>query len=335
MTEHICDEVEASDVQKTATQQDSGKIEERNRRGGWLARILHEPLLHFLLLGAVLFALANYFADSQNAPADDSIVVSEGKIRSLAQIFQRTWQRPPTQQELDGLIDDYVNEEVFYREALAMGLDRDDTVIRRRMRQKLEFVAEDLADTVEPTEEQLQQYLDAHADTYRLEDQTTFTQIFFSPQRRGESVQEDLMDALGKLRDGDVTVDPAELGDPTLLPTYQENTRDSAVAGLMGKQFSKGIKGVKVGVWSGPIESAYGIHLVKIDDRVPGRLPELDEVRDAVRRDWYAERRAESKQQFYDGLRQRYEVTIEMPTPEDSASDTNVPASGDQEAESP
>ena len=293
----------------------------------FFVNVLKEPLLHFLVLGSALFALAYFWGDSSAGPEDGEIVVSEGKVRSLAHIFQRTWQRPPTQQELDGLIEDYVNEEVFYREALGMGLDRDDTIIRRRLRQKLEFVAEDMADAVEPTDEELTQYLEANPDQYRLEDRTTFIQVYFSPQKRGEALVKDVEQALAALRSDD-EVDPIELGDATLLPFYHDDLRDTEVAGLLGRDFVPGLKEAEVGTWSDPIESSYGLHLIYVQQRTPGHLPNLGEVRDAVRRDWFAERRAESKRQFYDSLRERYEVVIEMPVADESAGD-GVEAEGE------
>ena len=239
---------------------------------------------------------------------------------------------PPTQQELDGLIQNYVNEEVFYREALAMGLDQDDTIIRRRLRQKLEFVAEDLADAVEPTDFELTEYLEEHTDQYRLEDRATFTQVYFSPQRRGESLKGDVQQALDALRSSDDEDNVTEFGDPSLLPIYHENLRESEIANLLGREFTARLREAKTGMWTGPIESTYGLHLVKIYERSPGRVPSLDDVRDAVRRDWFAQRRAESKQQFYDSLRKRYEVVVELPNEESDLNSIDVDGSDSKES---
>lgn len=292
----------------------------------WIARLLREPLLHFLVLAAGLFMLSNYWGDTPKSGDKETIVVSEAKIRSLAHIWQKTWQRPPTHAELQGLIDDYVDEEVFYRQALAMGLDREDTIIRRRLRQKLEFVAEDLADAVEPTDEQLQQYLDNHPDAFRLEQRATFRQIYLSPQRRGDALAEDIRQLLVKLNGNDDSVDAAELGDPSLLPHFHENLRNSEIANLFGREFASGLFAVEDGRWVGPVESGYGVHLVLPQERVAGRLPELAEVRKEVRREWYAARRAASKEDFYRGLRERFEVDVQMPKETDvDATRSEVP----------
>lgn len=306
-------------MDESATENTHGQ-QTRHRTAGYV-RVLQEPVLHFLVLGTGLFAAASYFGEAAPAPEDGQIVVTEGKVRSLAQLFQRTWQRPPTQQELDGLIRDHVDEEVFYREALAMGLDRNDTLIRRRLRQKLEFVAEDLADAVEPTDDELRQHLADNPEQYRLESRTTFTQIYFSPQRRGESLDKDVQLALDALSAAGDEVDLMQFGDPTLLPTYRENLRESEIADLMGGGFGRELMEVEAGVWAGPIESSYGVHLVRVQERTAGRTPSLNEVRDAVRRGWFAQRRAQSKQKFYDSLRERYEVIIEMPGEEAATGD--------------
>ena len=281
-----------------------------------LVRVLQEPLVHFLLLGSALFVLAHYWGDSPAREQQETIVVTEGKIQSLAQLWQRTRQRPPTRAELEGLIQDYVDEEVFYREALAMGLERDDTIIRRRLRQKLEFVAEDLADAVEPTDEQLRAYLNQHANQFRLEERASFTQIYFSRQRRGDSLDDDVEQTLDQLRHSEAAIDLTQLGDPILLPPHHENLRASEITNLFGPQFSAGLSAAGQGAWTGPIESSYGLHLVLVHERTPVRVPELEEARDAVRREWYAARRSASKESFRRRLRERYKVVIEAPAAE-------------------
>jgi hypothetical protein len=279
----------------------------------WLVRVLQEPLLHFLVLAGGLFVLSRVFSEAPAAEEPGTIVVSDQRIRSLNLSFQRTWQRPPTPQELDGLIEDYVKEEVFYREALAMGLDRDDTLVRRRLRQKLEFLAEDIADAVEPTDQQLQQYLDDHPDAFRVERRATFSHVFLSRERRGESLSADASRLLDELRNNNGSVDPGELGDPSLLPRYHKNLRESEITNLYGGDFGAKLLAEDSGMWSGPIESAYGLHLVLLHEMSEGRVPELDEVRQAVRRDWHAARRAATKEEFFQSLREKYDVIVEKP----------------------
>jgi hypothetical protein len=275
-----------------------------------LQKILREPLLHFLVLGAVLFVLFGMIGGPASQQPDQ-IVVSAAKIENLAELFGRTWRRPPTRAELDGLIDDHVKEEILYREALARGLDRDDIVIRRRLRQKMEFISEDVAAQAEPTEHQLQTFLAEHADRFREPSRISFTQVYLSPDRRGQDAWSDAERVLVALNHG--SSDPAQAGDPFLLePEYRE-VAPQDIERLFGRTFAARLAELPVGRWAGPVESGYGLHLVSIHDVTPSRLPNLDEVRDAVTLEWRAARVKEANRAFYEGLRTRYEVTVERP----------------------
>jgi hypothetical protein len=273
-----------------------------------MGRLAREPLLHFLLLGAALFALHRALAGPGEAAGE--IVVGRGRIEALAQGFARTWQRAPTQAELDGLVADYVRDEVFYREAVALGLDRDDTVVRRRMRQKLEFLVED-AGAAAPTEAELAAHLAAHADDFRREEQITFTQIFLDPSRRGSALESDAAALLAALRERPESVDVEAAGDGLLVqPRYVDASR-ADVARDFGPAFAEALRTQPAGTWFGPIESGYGRHLVRIDARTPGRAPELAEVRDAVVRDWEARRRRARLDARYEELKRGYRVRVE------------------------
>ena len=279
-----------------------------------------EPLLHFLILAAGLFAVQRYWSPQPTAERPDEIVVTQQRINSFALTFQRTWQRPPTQEELDGLIDDYIRDEVFYREALQMGLDRDDTLIRRRMRQKLEFLAEDFADAIQPTQQQLQEYLDGHPQAFRVQRLTSFRQVFLNPRQRGEELAGDADIMLQQLESESEQVIPEDLGDPILLPHDNINLRERQITDQYGQEFAAQLQTVEPGHWNGPIESAYGSHLVYVIEQSPERTPELDEVRSDVEREWFAERRSESKQEFFNTLMKKYAVTIEQPEATDHES---------------
>lgn len=275
-----------------------------------LRNILREPLLHFLVLGAGLFLLFGGVGD----PTDerpDRIVVTEAKIANLAELFRQTWRRPPTQAELDGLIEDHVEEEILYREALALGLDRDDIVIRRRLRQKMEFVSEDIMAQAEPSDAELQAFLAEHSDRFREPSRVSFTQVYLSPDRRGEDAWGDAERMLVALQAG--RSDPAEAGDPFLLEHEYQELAAHDVERLFGGAFADRIAELPVDRWSGPVKSGYGVHLVLVRERTPARLPEFEEVRDAVADEWRAARRAEANRVFYDRLRARYEVTVERP----------------------
>lgn len=281
-----------------------------------LKSLAREPLIHFLVLGAALF-LADAWVRPAAAPAANTeIVVSEARIRNLAQNFRRTWQRPPTRQELEGLVEGHVREEVLYREALALGLDRDDTIIRRRLQQKMEFISEEAAALAQPTDQELEQYLAAHADAFRAEPRATFAQVYLNPGKRGTALALDAARLLGTLSAGSGTVDIAGMGDRLLMlePRY-ENASTSEIARLFGAGFAEALVRQPVGEWTGPVASGYGVHLVKVEKLTPGGTPALDEIRPFVTREWSNAKRQEIAKAFYEKLRSKYTVSVQMPEP--------------------
>jgi hypothetical protein len=275
-------------------------------------KLLREPLVHFLLLGAVLFGVFALVGDRTSERAGH-IVVTPGHLEHLMVSFTRTWQRPPTAQELAGLIDDYIREEVLYREAVAMGLDRDDTIVRRRLRQKLEFLTEETAEMAAPSDEELQTFLQQHLDAFRIEPRLAFQHVYLSRDRRGDAAHAEAQQLLLQLTGGEAAVHPTALGDPFLLPPAFALVSRSEIARLFGDAFATQLQHLELGRWTGPIESAYGVHLVFVRERVDGRIPALAEVREAVQREWLAARRKEVHEQFYQRLRARYTVSVEQP----------------------
>ena len=273
--------------------------------------LLREPLLQFLVLGAALFGLF-HLVDKNKAEAPARIVISSARIANLADGFARTWQRPPGKEELQGLVDDYIRDEVFYREGRAAGLDRDDVIIRRRVRQKMEFLAEDIS-APEPNEEQLADFLKANPERFRTEDRLTFHQVFLSATRRGRAIDDDSKQVANALDRADAAVDTSALGDPFLLGEEFQALTQNEVAGLFGDGFAKRISAMEQGRWQGPVASSFGQHFVFISERIPGSLPPLDAVREAVRREWSNARRLEAEQKLYGSLRQRYEIVVETP----------------------
>jgi len=274
-----------------------------------MRRWLREPLLHFLLLGFAIFGAYRLLGADEQPPS--SIVVTEGTINGQIESFSRTWLRPPTPQEVEELIREYVREEVYYREGMALGLDRDDTVIRRRLKQKLEFVAEAAGIATEPTDEDLRAYLEQRRDAYRTDARLSFVHVFLSAERRGDAVEQDAARVLGTLQSSKAAIDPAALSDPTLLELRFEDVPLRDVAAQFGDEFAERVVELPVGQWQGPVESGYGLHLVLVGARTDDRAPELDEVRDALRRDWLNERRIAANEAYYQSLLQRYTVTIE------------------------
>jgi parvulin-like peptidyl-prolyl cis-trans isomerase-like protein len=272
-----------------------------------MRRVVREPLLHFLVLGAALFALYAWLhRGAGNAPSE--IFVSRGQVSSLQAQFERVWQRPATPAELQHLVDNWVREEIFYREGLAMGLDRDDPVVRRRVGQKIQFIIESVA-PAPPTPAELQAWLDSHPDKYAIEPRYSLRQVYFDPRRHGTSLQRDIGNARRNLASG--ANDP---GDPTLLPFELRTAEHSDVEREFGKEFAAALKDLPLGDWQGPLRSAYGLHLVQISDRSDAHAPPLEQVRAEVERDLLQARASQANEAIYDKLRANYRVRVESAT---------------------
>ena len=269
-----------------------------------LLRILREPLLHFLAIGGLIFLLFAAVDDTRDAPTD-VIVVTPERINQLAAGYSSVWKRMPTDDELDALIDEHVREEVYYREALALGLDRNDTIVRRRMRQKMEFLLDTGAYLQDPAAGELEVYFAANEDFYRSGLRLAFEQIYLGEAPTAEAISL----SLGALQ-SDPPADPATLGERTLLPAQLGLSPPNAIDGVFGKDFFELLAELPPGVWTGPVVSAYGMHLVRILDSLPARTPPLAEVRDAVLRDWKAAKAQEIREQDYAERRKHFVVEI-------------------------
>jgi hypothetical protein len=272
-------------------------------------RIIREPLFHFLVLGAAIFAVHGLITRHQTDKPGE-IVVTQAAVENLITGFTRTWQRPPTADELQGLVRDYIREEGAYREALALGLDRDDMIVRRRLRQKLEFVSDGLATRTEPSDSELQCFLQAHKESFQTEPLFSFQQIYFNPQLHGENLQRDVARVLDALQHS-AHVHENELGDPFLLQRTFENVPLPDLKKTFGDQFASAIGDLFVGSWQGPIESGYGVHLVYVTKHADSHLPALTEVREQVHREYLDAKRREATDKFYEALLSRYSVRIE------------------------
>jgi hypothetical protein len=283
----------------------------------FLARFVREPLVHFLIFGAALFAAYSLLHHTGDAEVHE-ILVSRGELAHLAQGFARLNQRPPTPADLQGLIGEYVRGEIFNREALALGLERDDPVIRNRLRQKMQFLSEDVAAITAPSDEQLREYLAMHADMFRVEQRFTFAHVYFNPDSRHEHLAHDAQQALNNLRaDDGAHADLATQGDPFLLEHRFKSLTTTEVSKLFGDAFTKRLAELPIGTWAGPIESGYGQHLVLLEERTAGRVPTLEQARAAVSGEWMNGERLRANAAYYQGLLKRYKVVIDEPSAAD------------------
>jgi len=282
-------------------------------------KLLREPLLHFMFIGAAIYLLYGVFAEPLPEADDKTIVVTAGEVEWMQTSWQKRWNRPPTPQEFDGLIQQYIKETVLYREALTMGLNQHDQVIRRRLAQKLEFLAKDLVALTPPTEEELQSYFDEHLDRYQEPALYTFTQVFIDPDKRGDTTLEDAEAIKAKLiRQGDAIEDPGALGDDFMLQSYYPEKDAVEIQKLFGSGFTESLAKLSPGQWHGPVLSGYGVHLVYISSISEPPAPEFAALRERVVQDWTMERGEELNDKFYASLREQYTVIIEEPDEEDT-----------------
>lgn len=280
--------------------------------GSKLSQILREPLFHFLLIGAAIFALYEYFAPAEEQVQERTVVVTSGEIQAMADTWRRLWNRPPTEEELAGAIQQHVEEVILYREALAMGLDQDDVVIRRRLKQKVEFLSQDLMVPPDPTEEQERQWFEAHIDNYTEPDLYTITHVFFDPDKGDDTIlqqAEALRDELNAL--DAMPEDITGYGDRFMLQNYYPGRTELELRKLFGSGFVDSLLKLEAGLWHGPVLSGYGVHVVMVNSISPSPPPSLETAREQVRQDWIDSERERLNTQFIDALLARYEVIVE------------------------
>ena len=271
-------------------------------------KLLREPLLHFAIAGGLLFGgYALVDRDLPKATADP-IRIGEGEVRWLRGTVANQWQRSPTTTELRSLVDGLVEEQLLAREAEALGLDRDDTIVRRRLAQKLSFLIDDTARIAEPSDEVLRLFYATHPDLFRAEARISFTQLFFNPERRPDA-ETDAKAALVSISAS--RGDPQAVGDPTLLESQFRAVDEPSVAAAFGPAFARAIFSLPPGSWSGPVTSGYGTHLVRVTELAPAKLRPFEEVRTKVAEEWRHQQEVETKAAYLARLRAKYGVVLD------------------------
>lgn len=265
-----------------------------------------QPLLHFLLAGAAIFAL-NAVRGTPDSATSNRIVVTVAQVERIAGLWQRTWGRAPSEAELQALVRDHIREEVYYREALKLGLDVNDTVIRRRLRQKMEFLTTDDVAATAPHDTALQAFYEQNAERYRKSPVFDFTQVYFSLE---DAANARTRQALAALRRG---ASPDDFGDPIGLPRTMGRANEADIARTFGSAFYQALIALQPDAWSGPVASGFGQHLVMVTNKEAAHVPALDAIRTDVTNDWLAEQSAAARDKAYTVLRAGYEVEIEAP----------------------
>ena len=276
-----------------------------------LSQLFKEPLIQFLIIGACIYGAYALYGTPQDDGPDMTIVVDEARVQGFIGQWGKRWNRPPTRQEMDGVINAFVRDEILYRQAVAMGLGEDDPVTRRRLAQKLEFLTSDLALLKEPAAGELEKYFEDHQDRYREDDLMTFSQVFFDPDLRDETTLDDAAVVLAQLQAASAP-EPASLdeGDRFMLQSYYAAVSELDIRRQLGGGFAESILQFEPGEWHGPVLSGYGVHLVYIYEFQQAPPPLFEEVQQAVLEDWQTEQQEEFNEQFFESLKSRYDVVI-------------------------
>jgi peptidyl-prolyl cis-trans isomerase C len=279
-----------------------------------MKRWLHEPLVHFLAIGLMLFAVHRVLNPERPEPSN-RIEVTEADLRQMTIAWMAQWRRPPTPEEMRGLVDTKIGEEILYREALALGLEKGDAIMMRRLAQKMEFLAEDVSTVREPPADELKQWFEKNRDRFAVAPRMSFRHLYFSFDQRHEGAREDAVRGLATLAGKSAEApEVMKLGDPFMFQDYYGDRLPEQVRGVFGMKFAETLFELKQGAWQGPIESGFGWHLIWIDSTTSARVPAFEEVEGIVKSEWIDGQRAESKRKTYETMRARYQVvTPEAP----------------------
>jgi peptidyl-prolyl cis-trans isomerase C len=274
-----------------------------------MLQFLREPLLHFVVIAAILFLIFDWRNEEAAPATEHEIVLTEDDLLQIALPMRAQGFPDPTPEQMRSLIETKVREEVLYREALAMGLDANDTIIKRRLAQKMDFLAEDLSDLRKPTEAELRQWLATHTEVFIYPPRVSFHHLYFSFDEHALQAQALATQALFA-----VAQQPAApagiIGDVFMFQDAYAERTPAQVAMVFGGPFATALFSLEPGAWSGPVESGYGWHLVYIDALAPQHIPEFEEVDPEVRMEWMANQRAQFKEAAYDAMRAKYKLVL-------------------------
>ncbi len=278
-----------------------------------MKKIIKEPLVYFFVLGFIVFGLHS-FLNSENQDKNEdpfTVEITSADIEWIRSSWEARIKRQPTQQELQGLINRFIRDEILFREASAMDLDDRDLVIQRRLVQKLTFVFEDLAETIEPTDDELKNYMQENQDKYRIPEMISFTHIYFNPDKR-KDVMEEAKTVLAHLKSAQSTPEEAvSLGDTIMIDSsFREKSPDEA-ARILGREFADELFSIDEKGWQGPIESTFGLHLVYISEHTASQMPEFENIRENVKNDFMYDRKKQVIDGAYNAAKSRYTILVE------------------------
>ena len=277
-----------------------------------MKRLIKEPLFHFLVLGALIFGAYGWLnPGASTRQVAGTVRITTNDVAWLAETWVRQHQRPPTREELRGLVTEYLKEQLLAHEARTMGLDQDDLIVRRRLAQKLEFLVQDTPQRAEPTDEDLRRIYAASPDRFQTPASVSFSEIYFSRERRHDAAA-DAKAALTEINQLPAAARPSDLGDPLMLDAQAHNADERTVSDQFGKEFARAVFDLQPGAWHGPIESAYGLHLVRVSDREPPKRREFADVKAQLLGDWREQRQQEDSAKYFSTLLKKYDVVVDQ-----------------------
>lgn len=307
-----------------STKLKSTSTQPRHGRG---VRPWREPLVHFFLLGFVVLGLYGVLKETPEVPEDRFMVeITSQDIEWFRTMWRKRMGREPTVEELRGQVNRMIRDQVLSREAVALGLDEGDLVIRRRLAQKMDFLFTGLAEAEEPSDEELQELLDENPGDYQEPGRVSFRHVYFNTEQRGEdpagAAARQLADQLNSGAVG--ASDVSTSGDSFLLPTSFSNETVASIQGQFGPRFAEALEELEPGAWHAPVVSAYGLHAVRVEERTEPRLPDFSDLTNRLREDWLAKRQHDLAAKTYEKLRARYRVLVEgLPYDLDTGESTN------------
>lgn len=279
-----------------------------------LTKWIAQPVVQFMGIGLLMFLINTYVlqADNNGGEQEYEVYLNAGEVKSMQEVWTSKWQRPPTEVEMKGMVNQRVEESILFREAVKIGLDKNDDIIRQRLAQKLEFLSNDLARPDSATAKEVQEYFALNVKNYTTPQNITITQLFVDPKKHGASLEEEINIRLTKLKGLDAASNTIrKYGDQFLLQDYFPDKSQLELGKLFGREFAGNIFELETGKWLGPIASEYGAHLVYISNKNPAVIPELETVKELVIEDLQLEKQEKLNKLYIDGILSRYKVIVE------------------------
>ena len=275
-------------------------------------KVLREPLVQFFFIGLCIYGAYAFYGVPDEGLENNTIIVNSERIGAFISGWESRWKRPPTKQELNGLINQFVREDILYREAVAMGLGQNDPVTRRRLAKKLEFLSKDIASLKKPVEGELERYFEDNKEEYKTPDLITFTHVFIDPNKRSDATLNDATNLLAQLQFvGPPDESISSLGDRFMLQNYYSENTELDIRKQFGSGFASAVMQLEPEEWHGPVISGYGIHLVYVDALTIAPTPVFEEVQEDVMQNWLTDQQEQFNEAFFESLKSRYEIVIE------------------------